>query len=156
MGPWNKGFCYHNWVYGRKHLIRNSWRQANRWHTIREGNHRTLQSPYQHYNPPSPSPKIPGNKNLNPPDLARIIFDYKYTFDIWNSCILEAIWYSNFLVLASGRKFSSVFRVESIISKIEHDMTSHKEDLSEIKTMIQMLINIQGNREMVARPPVLP
>ena len=58
--------------------------------------------------------------------------------------------------MASGRKISSVFRVESIISKIEHDMTSHKEDLSEIKTMIQMLINRQGNREMVARPPVLP
>ena len=79
--------------------------------------------------------------------------DHKYTIDNWVSRILKATGNYDAFAGVSGRNPSSDFTVESIMSKMEDDTNSQKSDLSQIKAVIQMLVNNKGHRNSVASPP---
>ena len=55
--------------------------------------------------------------------------------------------------VASGRTLLLDFNVESRMSKMEENMTSQKDDISQIKKMIQVLINNKGHLNQVSSPP---
>ena len=83
------------------------------------------------------------------------LLDNEDTIYIWVSGLLEATGKSDDSTVASVRTLSPASTVESRMSGIGNDLSSQKEKVAQIKTMMQMLINNKVHGNEVASTPVL-
>ena len=78
------------------------------------------------------------------------------TIKTWGSGLVRSTVDIYPLAIASSRTPYSAATVESIIPKMEEEITSHKGDLLEIEPIMIIIVNVPGNSTAVDRTPVPP